>query len=36
MNKLLLPLAIVAVIAIYSCRFMPPKKKESYCAACRM
>lgn len=33
MNNILLPIAIVALIAIYSCQFMP-KKNESYCSMC--
>lgn len=33
--KILLPLAVVALIAIFSCQFMP-KKKEKYCPNCRM
>lgn len=33
--KILLPLAVVALITIFSCRFMS-KEKEKYCTACRM
>lgn len=32
MNNYLLPVAIVAVIAIYMYRFTPTKKKESCCS----
>lgn len=32
--KILLPLALVALIAIFSCQFMP-KKKESYRSMCQ-
>ena len=32
--KVLLPLAIVAVIAIFMCKFSPPsKREEKYCSA---
>lgn len=35
MKNILLPIAIVALIAIFSCKFMPQeKKKEPYCAMC--
>ena len=32
--KILLPLALVALIAIFSCQFMS-KKKESSCSMCQ-
>lgn len=34
--KVLLPLAIVALIAIFACKFSPQKREEKYCAACVM
>ncbi len=34
MKNILLPIAIIALLVIYSCQFMP-KKKESYCAKCQ-
>lgn len=33
MNNALLPLAIVALIVVFACKFIPPKK-EKYCGAC--
>lgn len=35
--KVLLPLAIVALIAIFMCKFSPSgKREEKYCTACMM
>lgn len=34
MKKLLLPLAIVALITIFSCQFTPKKKEPYICTAC--
>lgn len=33
MNNALLPLAIIALIVVFACKFTPPKK-EKYCGAC--
>lgn len=34
--KVLLPLAIVALIVIFACKFSHQKREEEYCAACKM
>lgn len=33
--KILLPLAVVALIAIFSCQLMPKKKEKYMCPTCR-
>ena len=36
-SQMLLPLAVVALLVVFACKFTPPKpKKEGYCSSCMM
>lgn len=36
-SNMLLPLAVVALVVVFACKFTPQKKeKEGYCSSCMM